>query len=628
MPNEPKRRRAEPPRRTSRDRRSGGLHSNDWESMRIEDPHERVSHRSYDYGRWDYRRDERRPSRELRDSYYKDSRSSRRRSPSRESYRRETIYRDDRDRRYGRDEGRYSPPSSRHHYRSEANYSHDRRPSPSQPRSRWDHRESNRGRDYVHEDGWRTSKPMPSQYRPMAQSKEKRQGSLSRSRGSTQDPVDGTSGTLDASRDGSAKGSAAKASQSSRQLLDGVDSIPMPDAGDWPYEELTQIGEGTYGKVYKAFNRNSGTWVAMKKIRMENEKEGFPVTATREIQLLKRLQGHSHIVQLLQVRRHQESIIYLIFEYFSHDLGAVLMHPSYTETLKNNWRWIASVLYQTLLALRDLHSLGILHRDLKSSNLLMNKSGLVKLADFGLSRSLRKYLPLQKAPQADTDAFSGSVVHHLTNRVITLWYRPPELLLGASSYGPHVDIWAAGCLALELLLGKNPFNGTSELNQLELIYKLLGKPDLNCTPLTLESLQELTLNPISASLTAVEAPLLRDCPWARLICPEGEMPSQLEDVIRTNSASMVSASDQFGEDYRSLFLDLVQGLLALEPRNRISAHRCLKHPFFKCIQDDAWEKLPDEMALEDWHEYRMKLSRKQSSKQTKSQPPSAPGMTM
>ena len=205
------------------------------------------------------------------------------------------------------------------------------------------------------------------------------------------------------------------------------------------YKIITQVGEGTFGKVYKARNQLSGVHVALKRIRMEGERDGFPVTAMREIKLLQSLR-HENVVQLheMMVSKGESvcvaigghgidtgvtGLVYMVFEYVHHDLVGVLGQTQIQLAPEH----LKSISQQILQGLAYLHNKGVIHRDLKASNILINSHGALKLADFGLARFY------QKRRQAD-----------FTNRVITLWYRPPELLLGATVYGPEVDLWSAG----------------------------------------------------------------------------------------------------------------------------------------------------------------------------------------
>lgn len=203
------------------------------------------------------------------------------------------------------------------------------------------------------------------------------------------------------------------------------------------YKILSQVGEGTFGKVYKAQNTVTKVHVALKRIRMEAEKDGFPVTAMREIKLLQSLR-HENVVRLYEmmvsngvlfssiyrnVIQHFSGAVYMVFEYMDHDLTGILSQTQFTFSNAH----LKSLCHQMLAGLAYLHHKGVIHRDIKGSNILVNNRGELKLADFGLARFYHK------RRQSD-----------YTNRVITLWYRPPELLFGATVYGPEVDMWSAG----------------------------------------------------------------------------------------------------------------------------------------------------------------------------------------
>ena len=217
------------------------------------------------------------------------------------------------------------------------------------------------------------------------------------------------------------------------------------------YEKVYQVGEGTFGKVYKAklkalpgknFNMTSD-YVALKRILMENEKEGFPITAIREIMILKRL-SHPNIISLHEIVTSKPSEknkfrgnVYLVFEYMEHDLSGLV-------DLKINFNvsQIKCILHQILTGIHYLHTNNVIHRDIKGANILINNRGEVKIADFGLARIHNPNPNINKI---------------YTNRVVTLWYRAPELLLGSTNYGPSIDMWSVGCLFSELLAGVPPF---------------------------------------------------------------------------------------------------------------------------------------------------------------------------
>jgi CTD kinase subunit alpha len=203
-----------------------------------------------------------------------------------------------------------------------------------------------------------------------------------------------------------------------------VEATPIPavKGSRELYERIAQVGEGTYGKVYKARNTETGTLVAMKRIRMESEKDGFPVTAVREIKLLQSLDNEN--VVALHEMMVSKGYVYMVFEYVDHDLTGILHHPSISFSPAN----LKSLMQQLLVGLDYIHWRGVLHRDLKGSNILLSKYGDVKIADFGLAKFYAK--------NKDND---------YTNRVITQWYKPPELLFGETVYGPDVDMWSSGC---------------------------------------------------------------------------------------------------------------------------------------------------------------------------------------
>jgi len=222
--------------------------------------------------------------------------------------------------------------------------------------------------------------------------------------------------------------------------------------------KLGKAGEGTYGVVYKAKNKLTGKNVALKKIKLQKFynkgcSEGVPSTAMREITLLKGVR-HSSIVELLDVMYTTDKL-YLVFEYLELDLKRytdTCRYPLEQELVKNYMK-------QLLDAMAYLHSHRILHRDLKPQNLLLDKEGHIKLADFGLSRSFS--LPTRT----------------YTHEVVTMWYRAPELLLGEKMYCTGVDIWSLGCVMAEMLMKRALFPGDSEIDQLYKIFKILGTPN-------------------------------------------------------------------------------------------------------------------------------------------------------
>eukprot|EP01080_Neovahlkampfia_damariscottae_P005898 gene5898-9726_t len=205
------------------------------------------------------------------------------------------------------------------------------------------------------------------------------------------------------------------------------------------YEKIEKIGEGTYGVVFKAKNKDTGQIVALKRMRLDSEEEGVPCTAIREISLLKELK-HDNIVRLFDVI-HTENMLTLVFEYL--DRGDLKQYMDVRDGKLSMFK-VKSFLYQMLLGVSFCHDHSVLHRDLKPQNLLINKNGELKLCDFGLARAF------------------GIPVKKLTHEVVTLWYRSPDVLLGSQRYGTAVDMWSLGCIFGEMVNGKALFPGKTE----------------------------------------------------------------------------------------------------------------------------------------------------------------------
>lgn len=221
------------------------------------------------------------------------------------------------------------------------------------------------------------------------------------------------------------------------------------------FEKLEKIGQGTYSNVYKARDLESGMIVALKKVRFDNLEPESVRFMAREIQVLRRL-DHPNVVKLEGlVTSRMSCSVYLVFEYMDHDLAGLAACPG----IKFTEAQVKCYMQQLLSGLDHCHVCGILHRDIKGSNLLIDNEGILKIADFGLANF---FSPGQKQP--------------LTSRVVTLWYRPPELLLGATDYGVGVDLWSTGCILAELLAGKPVLPGRTEVEQLHKIFKLCGSP--------------------------------------------------------------------------------------------------------------------------------------------------------
>eukprot|EP01126_Amoeba_proteus_P052929 TRINITY_DN6430_c1_g2_i1.p1 TRINITY_DN6430_c1_g2~~TRINITY_DN6430_c1_g2_i1.p1 ORF type:complete len:296 (-),score=58.33 TRINITY_DN6430_c1_g2_i1:188-1075(-) len=282
------------------------------------------------------------------------------------------------------------------------------------------------------------------------------------------------------------------------------------------YEKEQKIGEGTYGVVYKAKDRRDGSCVALKKIRLDHEDEGVPSTAIREISILKEL-NHENIVKLISVVHFNKlHKLYLVFEFLDQDLkkymdSVQVMDPEI----------VKSYTKQILQGLVFCHCRRIMHRDLKPQNLLIDRKGNLKLADFGLAR-----------------AFSVPVRPY-THEVITLWYRAPEILLGSQAYSTPVDVWSTACIFAEMVAKRPLFPGDSEIDQLYKIFRTLGTPN------------ETTWPGIS---------LYRDY--------KPHFPQW-----RAQSLSRVVVDD-------CVITDLLHKMLVYEPSKRVTARDALTHPYF------------------------------------------------
>lgn len=291
------------------------------------------------------------------------------------------------------------------------------------------------------------------------------------------------------------------------------------------YIKIEKIGEGTYGVVYKGRNKKTNQYVALKKIRLESEEEGVPSTAIREISILKELQ-HPNIVSLLDVLL-QESKLYLVFEFLQMDL------KKYMDSIPSgkfmDKELVKSYTYQILQGITFCHSRRVLHRDLKPQNLLIDKNGIIKLADFGLARAF------------------GIPVRVYTHEVITLWYRAPEILLGSSRYSTPVDIWSIGTIFAEMATKKPLFHGDSEIDQLFRIFRILG------------------------TVTDDEWPGVTSLKDYKQTFPKWKK-GNVKDSVKNLSEEGI---------------DLLQKCLVYDPAKRISAKAALMHPYFNNLDKKA-----------------------------------------
>ncbi|MCJ1310734.1 kinase subunit of RNA polymerase II carboxy-terminal domain kinase I [Agyrium rufum] len=317
------------------------------------------------------------------------------------------------------------------------------------------------------------------------------------------------------------------------------------------------VGSGTYGKVFKAIHVYTKSLVALKKIRMEGERDGFPVTAVREIKLLQSTK-HVNVVALQEVMVEKNDC-FMVFEYLSHDLTGLLNHPTFRLDASHK-KHLARQLFE---GLDYLHRRGILHRDIKAANILISSTGQLKLADFGLARFYNKHRALD-----------------YTNRVITIWYRSPELLLGETQYGPGVDIWSAACVMVEIFTKHAIFPGDGgEINQLDKIYNVLGTP------------------------TKVEWPGLVDMAWFELLRPTERKPSVFKEKYEPKCTPAA--------------YELLVGMFKYDPAKRPSAAEVLASRYFIEEEPKPLQAVELVNLQGDWHEFESKALRRENERKDK-----------
>ncbi|KAJ2699910.1 hypothetical protein H4218_002383 [Coemansia sp. IMI 209128] len=289
------------------------------------------------------------------------------------------------------------------------------------------------------------------------------------------------------------------------------------------YDKLNRIGEGTYGIVYRAQHRRSGSIVALKRMRVDvgsGSSHGLPLSSFREIALLRRMR-HKNIVSVLEIAAgHSIDSIFMVMEFCECDLGSLLdsMHVPFAPSE------VKSLLHQLLSGLAYCHSLSVIHRDLKLPNALLTRSGQLKIADFGLARLFHK------------------PARPMTPQVATLWYRAPELIFGATEYSSAIDLWSAGCILGELLTHRPFMPGKTEQEQLDLIVDMIGAPTERIWP----GFRQLPMAPLLH--IAKNKPLNN----LKLAVPH----------VSTNTILLLNA------------------LLTYDPKKRLSVHAALDHPYF------------------------------------------------
>lgn len=359
------------------------------------------------------------------------------------------------------------------------------------------------------------------------------------------------------------------------------------------YTLVEQVGEGAYGCVYRAQDKRNNELVALKRLVFSKESRGFPLNAVREIKFLRSLQ-HKNIVKLKDIatskcaeslelkipekdnkdnknnkdnkdnKKKDKNInisqycgnLYLVFEYIEHDLGG-LVDSKYKFSIPE----VKCIMKQMFEVLDYLNEKKIIHRDIKSSNILLSNNHQVKLADFGLARS-----------SISADGREGRF--DLTNNVITMWYKPPELLLGAVRYTNAIDVWSTGCVLAELELGRPLFPGNNENKQLELIFRGIGSPVISS--------------------------------WNEL----NELPNY-ETMYKLLPMFDTSIRDEYNRLLSDQAINLLERILVADPAKRSSAKIALASTYVITAPDPIDIEPLSGLMGQSFHEYQIKMKRKQ-----------------
>jgi cyclin-dependent kinase 12/13 len=328
------------------------------------------------------------------------------------------------------------------------------------------------------------------------------------------------------------------------------DTVDICRDGITGFRKLHKIGFGTYGSIYLAIHKmEPRSLFALKKFKFPDDKVeyGLPRSAVREIRILKEL-VHENIVDCRGVLvssgndlNKNKGSIYMVLGFVEHDLVGILELWKRKLTIPE----IKSISIQVLRAIDFCHIRGIVHRDLKCANILVSRTGQVKLADFGLAREYARDPLMERTDQMDTP----KEPMHMTNKVITLWYRPPELLLGATTYGSEIDIWSMGAILAELLLQRPLFGADKEIGVFGMIVHELGSPVH--THAAVEYLKTL--------------PYWKDFHAA---------------VLGTNNDRFCKIDATLCQHVSNSSWDLIGQMLNYSPGARISAAAAIEHEFF------------------------------------------------
>ena len=302
-----------------------------------------------------------------------------------------------------------------------------------------------------------------------------------------------------------------------------------------------KVGQGAYGVVFKAIDKKTKEQVALKKLFGAFQDDVDSQRTFREVMLLQELNGHDNIIRLLNVIKAENDLdLYLVFDYMEADLFNVIRANILQDIHKK------FIIYQTLKALKFIHSADIIHRDLKPSNIFINSDCHVKLGDFGLARTL------------DNNPKLDGVV---TDYVATRWYRAPEMILAAQKYGKPIDMWSVGCILYELLVGTPLLPGKSTKDMIRMMFGVTGFPDRK------------EYNEVK-----------KEC---RI---QIEYDDLLQEKIKKkkNILQMVS-----GYTHDDVAIDLLLKCLQFNPKKRLTAEEALEHPYVADFHNPEEEILCD-----------------------------------
>mmetsp|Transcript_31030 Transcript_31030/g.70985 ORF Transcript_31030/g.70985 Transcript_31030/m.70985 type:complete len:409 (+) Transcript_31030:128-1354(+) len=320
------------------------------------------------------------------------------------------------------------------------------------------------------------------------------------------------------------------------------------------YRVVEPIGQGAYGVVCSGADKQKGEDVAIKKIENGFEHLTFAKRTLRELRVLRHL-SHENVIGVREVFFPGSILkctdIYVVTELMETDLASVLKSPQ--PVTDEHCQFF---LYQIVRGIKYIHSAGLIHRDLKPRNLLVNSNCDLKICDFGLARGVFNEEVFQNSP--------------MTEYVCTRWYRATEVLCSWPDYGKASDIWSIGCIFAEMIRRKPLFPGRSTQQQLQLIVAHLGLPTtsfLNRVP------------NIKCRKFLLEEP--------------GNIVHPLNKVVQTTS---------------QVAFDILNGMLVFDPEDRLTATDLLEQPYLSVLHSPDDEPVREPLDCADFEFERRKIN--------------------